>query len=392
MVPQAGPGPGDGQSETGDSPVSLGDSLAWYSPRFLDSSGNLSTITDGNDHVFTYYYNTKNEVTWFSDHANNKVHLSRDSVGRLTKVEGGLLGGYEPTEFFYDAATSACTKVRYNVGDDDYDAVYEYDQVMRVTKMTDWIDPTYGIRYAYDDANRLSTITDYDDSVLAYGYDAANRVTSVNDYHGNTTTYAYNVVGALTSMTAPGSKTWTYGYDGYGVLTQLSYPDGDDPNIDTKFGYDSQGRMTSLRHYDGATIADGWVYRLDDVGAITRMTSDVSGDGYWDYAYDDRYRLTQAQRKTDGGSLVDQFTYTYDAGDNMVSKAVYDAGTSTTDTTTYTCNDANEMTVLVNGGTTDRRTDRLEIDAIPQCKSHEVAQQLPSCPQGCQVSLPRPSR
>ncbi|MCP4641634.1 MAG: hypothetical protein GY851_14415 [bacterium] len=49
---------------------------------------------------------------------------------------------------------------------------------------------------------------------------------------------------------------------------------------------------------------------------------------------------------------MDQYTYTYDAGDNMVSKAVYDAGTSTTDTTTYTCNDANEMTALVNGGTT----------------------------------------
>ncbi|MCP4644481.1 MAG: hypothetical protein GY851_28820 [bacterium] len=49
---------------------------------------------------------------------------------------------------------------------------------------------------------------------------------------------------------------------------------------------------------------------------------------------------------------MDRYTYTYDAGDNMVSKAVYDAGTSTTDTTTYTCNTANEMTALVNGGTT----------------------------------------
>jgi YD repeat-containing protein len=52
----------------------------------------------------------------------------------------------------------------------------------RVTKITNWIDGTNGLRYGYDDAGRLTSITDYDDSTLTYAYDAAGNVTSMTDY------------------------------------------------------------------------------------------------------------------------------------------------------------------------------------------------------------------
>ena len=62
------------------------------------------------------------------------------------------------------------------------DANYSFDGNARLTKLTDWIDGTDGLRYGYDDAGRLTSITDYDDSVLTYAYDDAGNVTSMNDY------------------------------------------------------------------------------------------------------------------------------------------------------------------------------------------------------------------
>ncbi|MCP4645697.1 MAG: hypothetical protein GY851_34950 [bacterium] len=46
--------------------------------------------------------------------------------------------------------------------------------------------------------------------------------------------------------------------------------------------------------------------------------------------------------KGTGGTLLYQYDYTYDDGDNMLTKAIYDAGLGTTETTTFTY-DVEEM-------------------------------------------------
>ncbi|MBX3180781.1 MAG: RHS repeat-associated core domain-containing protein [Candidatus Hydrogenedentes bacterium] len=72
-----------------------------------------------------------------------------------------------------------------------------------------------------------------------------------------------------------------------------------------------------------------------------------------DYFYDARKRLTKAERfDTDGTTLLHRYSYTYDAGDNLVTKAVLDNGTSTTTTTVFAYNSANEQTSMTVGGTT----------------------------------------
>jgi YD repeat-containing protein len=76
--------------------------------------------------------------------------------------------------------------------------------------------------------------------------------------------------------------------------------------------------MTAIEHKDGATALDGYTYGLDAQGDITRTTHQ---DGsYWDYTYDGRQRLITAVRNNSGATIAAKYYYTYDAGDNLVTK------------------------------------------------------------------------
>ena len=70
--------------------------------------------------------------------------------------------------------------------------------------------------------------------------------------------------------------------------------------------------MTKIEHIDGLVTLDSFAYALDVGGLITRTTQ-VDGS-YWDYGYDDRYRLTTANRFEAGGNVKAAYAYTYDDG------------------------------------------------------------------------------
>ena len=44
--------------------------------------------------------------------------------------------------------------------------------------------------------------------------------------------------------------------------------------------------------------------------------------GHWDYTYDNRYRLTAAERHNASGTIHAHHGYTNDAGDNMTAKVL----------------------------------------------------------------------
>jgi RHS repeat-associated protein len=202
-----------------------------------------------------------------------------------------------------------------------------------------------GLRYAYDDAGRLTRLTDYDNSTLDYTYDGSGNVLTLNDYHGKSTTYTYTDTGQLSTITAPGSKVWDFDYNALGQPTQYSHPNG----MTTVYTYDSRNRLSKIEHKDGQTVTDSFDYDLDDMGNITRTTQ--ADSSYWLYEYDERYRVTKAERMTAGAELAKRYAYTYDDGDNLVTKAVYTPGSGTV-TSAFTCNSANEMTAMAQGGTT----------------------------------------
>jgi len=173
-----------------------------------------------------------------------------------------------------------------------------------------------GLRYGYDDASRLTTITDYDNSVLTYTYDASGNVITMDDYHSNDTTYTYTDTNQLSTITAPGSKVWDYDYNALGQPTQYAHPNG----MDTVYSYDGRNRLTKIEHKDGVTVKDSFAYVLDDVGNVDSVEQ-VDGS-VWDYWYDGRYRLTKATRdnKTTSPTITATYEYTYDDGDNLLTK------------------------------------------------------------------------
>jgi len=97
-------------------------------------------------------------------------------------------------------------------------------------------------------------------------------------------------------------------------------------------------------------VLDGWTYGMDG-GAITAITAE---DGSrWAYEHDANSRLTKAERyDTDGTTLLHRYSYTYDDGDNLLTKAVLDAVASVTTTTAFAYNDPNELVSQAVGGTT----------------------------------------
>ena len=107
----------------------------------------------------------------------------------------------------------------------------------------------------------------------------------------------------MATLTAPGSKVWTYTYDTGNRLTQVDIPNG----MHTEYTYDTSGRQDSIHHKDGATVKQGFDYTFDDDGQITTITHE---DGaYWDYDYDGRDRLTQAERYNATPTLLHRYTY-----------------------------------------------------------------------------------
>ena len=94
----------------------------------------------------------------------------------------------------------------------------------------------------------------------------------------------------------------------------MAIPNG----MTTAYTYDNRNRLTKIEHKDGATALDSFAYTLNAQGQ--HHADHAGGTGsYWDYTYDDRYRLATADRYS-GGGIHAHYGYTYDAADNMTSK------------------------------------------------------------------------
>jgi RHS repeat-associated protein len=278
-----------------------------------------------------------------TDPASKVIRYFYDSAGRMTKAGAGASGTTDPTQLYFDGTTGRMTKVGYTSGGSTSYANYYSDADGRLTKLTDWIDGTDGLRYAYDAGGRLTTLTDYDDSTLEYTYDDAGNVITMEDYHGSVVTYAYTNTNSISTVTAPGSRIWGYDYNAIGKPIQCSLPNG----MVTVYGYDVRNRLTKIEHKDGANVLDGFYYAHEDGGRITRTK--YQNDEYWDHCYDGRNRLTKAERRDDADALLHRYTYTFDAGDNMSTKEIYDGTNTYTYVYAYTV--GNELTKQTFGGT-----------------------------------------
>jgi len=272
-------------------------------------------------------YDDGGEVTTKQDALGNRVTMSYDNPGRLlTRLDGRGL----TTTLSYDAAGR---RTGIQCGDGTR-ATFTYDSLGRVETMADGSGTT---TFGYDDASRQTLVVFPGGKRVTYTFDDGGRRATLVDPDGLTTTYGFDNANRLTGLMNGASERTTWAYDSASRLTTLTLANG----ATVTYSYDSASRISGVRNAKADdTAISGFAYTRDDVGNPTAATL-ANGD-LMTFTYDDGHRLTREQRNGTNGY---DMTYTFDAVGNRTTKVTGGV------TTTFTFNDADQLTVQNAGGT-----------------------------------------
>lgn len=347
-----------------------------------DEAGRVTSRTAPGGGVTKYAYDGDNNVVTRTDPLGNATTYSYDPMNRLAKVTDPLT---HATSYTYDLdgnqisrtdANGHVTTWTYNSDNQlatqiapsqqgatsPQQTLYGYDPAGNQTSITN---PAGGVtKYAFDADSQVTSVTDPMGHTKTFGRDGLGRITTVTDATGGKTTYTYDNSGQVATLTTPAGHVttnthdaagrllsnvdalghkWTYTYDANG--NQLTSIDpianaANNPALGTVTNtYDAANELTGTTYSD-STPAVSYLYDAD--GNRTQMT-DASTSGcliktaancaaIQAYTYDADGQLTKVTRNGKN------FTYTYDAAGNILTRAI--PGGSTT---TYTYDPANQM-------------------------------------------------
>ncbi|MCL7381280.1 DUF6531 domain-containing protein [Streptomyces sp. 35G-GA-8] len=340
-----------GRMLTRSAPSALGYSESWT----YDTSGNITSHTDGRLNKTTYAYNTSNQLTLTTDPMGGATAYTYTTLGALATVKTprGKVTTYgydtagnrasvtttlgEKTTFTYDKAGRILSKTdpRGNVAGADpapYTTTYTYDGRGLLSSATDPLGNTTA--YEYNGAEQLTSARNPAGDITTFGYDDAGHPTRTTDPSGKSATRTYDASGRLASETdAAGNKT-TYTYDKVGRLLTTVSPRGNVSGTDpaaytTSYTYDAAGNQTKVTGPTGASttttydainrplvVADplthttGYTYDAND--NVTKTTDAASKT--LTSVYDKNNRLTSSTNQ-----LSKTTSYAYDADGNLLS-------------------------------------------------------------------------
>ncbi len=357
--------------------VSVTDPLSNSLAYSYDDVGNQITITDRNGNTTSYTYDALNRRIMTTDALLNLTVYIYDPVGNLTIItdaKGNV------TSYTYDALNRLLMETYADLTSRSftYDAVgnmltrtdqngvvtsYTYDDLYRLTLRN--YPGANDDAFTYDEAGRMLTAANTDASI-AYTYDNANRILS-ETLNGKVTSYAYDIPNRKRTLTYPGGKSVTEEMDLRSLLDNIT----EGLNTIALYSYDPGNRVVARDYLNTTTAtytynANNWTINLTHLTGITAFadfeyTFDNEGNRKYQkkyhfltnseqYLYDNIYRVTGYKEGTlDGSGTVPapltQTAYNYDAVGNR----------TTTDKdsliTTYTTNNVNEYTSIVDGGT-----------------------------------------
>jgi len=345
-------------------PYFQGSTAQWTTTKYdVLSRPMLVTLPDSKTMTYAYSaiayaagYLTQTAVT---DPLSRTSYQRRDAAGRVLQDVGQVGGAWVVTSLGYNplGELTSVTDPMGNVWTNTYDTL---------GRRTAANDPDLGIwTYAYDDAGRLLTQTDAKAQVTAFGYDRLGRVLTktsgvglpnaetISNTYDQARSGFYNL-GQLTTA-ANDNAVYTYDYDNGGRQARLVRT-VDGVAYTQTTGYDPGGRVTSRLYADGSTAgpfgynAAGQQVSLS--GAVTSTSYDAAGN-VLSIAYANGVATTYTYSATrvwlntvstvkggtiiqsvtytrdfagritgiDGNRLEDDWTYSYDALDHLLSAA-----------------------------------------------------------------------
>ena len=286
----------------------------------FDSDRELMATTDPLGHSRQFGYTLAGVLSSITDENNHTTTLIRDGQNRL--IQKRQADGTSEI-FAYQGALSLVATIT--------------DALGQVTSYVNNTDNTVAA-IGYNSTNPTAAVS--------FAYDPAyRRLVSMTDGVG-TTTYSYYPVSSATlganqlkSVSSPvagttQTDTVAYSYDALNRVVSYSVN-----GVPESFGFDALGRVTSV-----ANALDTFSYSYSD--GTRRITGVTSGSGpaiamsYFGPAGDEL--LKQISITTNSGATsLSQFSYTYDANDNLTGETV---SALSLQTTNYTYDAVNRLT------------------------------------------------
>ncbi len=266
--------------------------------------GQLASWTNALDQTTSYTYDGQGRLTSTTDPAGQKTSYSYDPLNRLESVSFGSVDGGSPT--------SSIT--------------YAYEIEGNLSSAKDSHSGTYTLGYDLD--HHLTSETGPNGTV-GYTYDANGEPTSMSIGEKEVAKYAYNQDGQLTGIEAPNGNV-SLAYDPDGLNTQTVLPDGDSEN----YSYDAASQLAGIDYENPEGAQMGSLqYARDALGRITTISGSLARTGLPE-AIDDLSYNAANELTSSGGHTLE-----YDADGNLTKDA----------SSTYTYNDRNQLTELVQG-------------------------------------------
>jgi RHS repeat-associated protein len=275
-------------------PLSVTDALSRRTDYTYDAMGNVTSITRlaGTPNALTWsmtYDPVFNRVTQVTDPLTHTNTLTYDARGGLATWKDGLQNAWS----------------------------YTHDTQGRLTSVSDPL--SNRTQFVYD-ATGLVSVMDPLNDIARQVNDWTGRRSSVSDPLGNQTFFAYDNLNNLTAITDAQSNLTIFSYDPNGNVVGIIDP----RNGPTSYVYDNMDRVIS--HRDPLNNQES--YQYDPVGNAVQSTD--RGGKVITYAYDRLNRLTFVGYDTRPGPVYEStITYTYDAGDRLISATDSLSGTIT---------------------------------------------------------------
>ena len=284
--------------------------------------GSIKTLKDGNGNTTTWNYDLQGRQTsktyadgkgdsFLYETSTSRLKSKTDALGQM--ISYGYAKDDNLLSVTYANAKNATPNVTFT-----YDAAYN-----RRTSMTDGTGTTnytYNLVNGAIGAGKLTSITGpLANSTIAYTYDSLGRVVgrSINGA-ANQMNVVYDALGRVTSETnGLGSFTTAY-VDQTARPLSLTYPNGQS-TLYSYFNNNGDQRLQEIKNLNGGSVLSQFDYTYDAEGQVLSWGQQTGAANSYALGYDPAGQLTIANRT---GASPQTFAYAYDLAANRTNETI----------------------------------------------------------------------